>query len=197
MLVPGREPRSSARADVSPFLNVTDFQNFVCVHAQAHAEKTMLRENTENESTAWVPRTSSVDVKVEQKSPVSLENNRCGRSQTGSGAGHEVSITAVKHHDQTASCQRKPLICLTLACGSSSLKEVKTRTYACITMHQRKSGQEVKQGRNLEAGADAEAMEGAACWLAPHGLLSCFLTEPSTSPGMALPAGGWALSVSH
>ena len=27
---------------------------------------------------------------------------------------------------------------------------------------QRKSGQELKEGRNLEAGADAEAMEGAA-----------------------------------
>jgi hypothetical protein len=33
--------------------------------------------------------------------------------------------------------------------------------------HQRKSGQELTQGRNLEAGADAEAMEG--CYL-----LACF-----------------------
>ena len=68
--------------------------------------------------------------------------------------------------------------------------------------HQRKSGQELEQGRNLEAGADAEVTEGcrnleagadaeamegyrnleagadaevtegAADWLAPHGLLS-------------------------
>ena len=37
---------------------------------------------------------------------------------------------------------------------------------------QRKSGQKLKQGRNLEAGADAEVMEDAAYWLAPHGLLS-------------------------
>ena len=29
--------------------------------------------------------------------------------------------------------------------------------------HQRKSGRELKQSRNLESGADAEAMEG--CWL--------------------------------
>jgi hypothetical protein len=29
-----------------------------------------------------------------------------------------------------------------------------------------------KQGRILEAGADAEAAEGAASWLTPHGLLS-------------------------
>jgi len=29
-----------------------------------------------------------------------------------------------------------------------------------IAHHSRKSGQELKPGRNLEAGADAEAMEG-------------------------------------
>jgi hypothetical protein len=35
-----------------------------------------------------------------------------------------------------------------------------------ITVHHRRtSGQELKLGRNLEAGADAEAMEGAAYWL--------------------------------
>ena len=34
------------------------------------------------------------------------------------------------------------------------------------------SGQELTQGRNLEAGADAEAVEGAAYWLASPGLLS-------------------------
>jgi hypothetical protein len=54
--------------------------------------------------------------------------------------------------------------------------------------HQRKSGLELTQDRNLEAGADAEAMEG--CYL-----LACFswlaqlaLIEPrTTSPGMAPP----------
>ena len=34
------------------------------------------------------------------------------------------------------------------------------------------AGQELKKGRNLEAGADSEAMVGAAYWLAPYGLLS-------------------------
>jgi hypothetical protein len=34
-----------------------------------------------------------------------------------------------------------------------------------------KKGHEQKQGRNLEAGADAEPWRGAAYWLAPHGLL--------------------------
>jgi len=37
--------------------------------------------------------------------------------------------------------------------------------------HQRKSGQELKQGRTLEAGVGTEAMEGAAYCLDPHGLL--------------------------
>lgn len=32
--------------------------------------------------------------------------------------------------------------------------------------------QEVKRSRNLEAGASAEAMEDAANWLSPQGLLS-------------------------
>ena len=40
-----------------------------------------------------------------------------------------------------------------------------------VVYHWRRSGQELKQGRNLEAGAEAEAMEGATHWLAPHGLL--------------------------
>ena len=31
---------------------------------------------------------------------------------------------------------------------------------------------EGSQGRNLETGADAESMEGAAYWLDPYGLLS-------------------------
>jgi hypothetical protein len=55
--------------------------------------------------------------------------------------------------------------------------------------HQRKSGQELKQGKNLEAGADAEAMEG--CFMA---CLACFLIEPRTiGPGMEPPTVGWAL----
>ena len=51
--------------------------------------------------------------------------------------------------------------------------------------HQRKSGQELTQGRNLEAGADAEVMEGAAYWIASPGLLSLlsYKTQDGTSPG--------------
>jgi hypothetical protein len=37
--------------------------------------------------------------------------------------------------------------------------------------HQRKLGQELKQGWNLEEGADEEAMD-VVYWLVPHGLLS-------------------------
>jgi hypothetical protein len=35
-----------------------------------------------------------------------------------------------------------------------------------------KSGQELKQGRNMKEGADAEAWRNAAYGLVPHGLLS-------------------------
>ena len=41
-----------------------------------------------------------------------------------------------------------------------------------IVHHQRKLGQELKQSRNLEAGADAEAMEGYCLLACPHGLIS-------------------------
>ena len=45
--------------------------------------------------------------------------------------------------------------------------------YFHISVHYgRKLRQELKQGRNLEAGADAEAMEGAAYWLPSPGLFS-------------------------
>ena len=55
------------------------------------------------------------------------------------------------------------------------------------------SGQELMQGRNQEAGADAEAMEGDAYWLS-MAFSVCFLIElRTTSPGVALPTMGWAL----
>jgi hypothetical protein len=42
-----------------------------------------------------------------------------------------------------------------------------------ITVHHlRKSGQGLKQDRNLEVRADAVAMEGAAYWFVPHDLHS-------------------------
>jgi hypothetical protein len=47
-------------------------------------------------------------------------------------------------------------------------------TFHIVVHHQRKSGQEHTQDRNLEAGVDAEAMEECC-------LLSCF-------PGLAQPA---------
>jgi hypothetical protein len=41
-----------------------------------------------------------------------------------------------------------------------------------IVRHWRKSGQELRQGRNLEAGADTEAMEGCGSLTCSYGLLS-------------------------
>jgi hypothetical protein len=49
--------------------------------------------------------------------------------------------------------------------------------------HQRKSGQEFKQGRNLEAGADAEAMKGC-CFLT----CSIWLAQSAFSQNQGPPA---------
>jgi hypothetical protein len=53
--------------------------------------------------------------------------------------------------------EKKGLIQLNPPGLSPSLEEVRT---------------ELKQGWNLDVGADAEAMEGTAYWLAHHGLLN-------------------------
>jgi hypothetical protein len=63
----------------------------------------------------------------------------------------------MKHHDKEASWGGKGLLSL---------------YFHIAVHHQRKSGQELTQGRNLEAGVDAEAMEDAAYWIAFPGLLS-------------------------
>jgi hypothetical protein len=65
-----------------------------------------------------------------------------------------VSIALMKHHDQRASRRGKDLLGL----------------HFCIGVHHgRKPRQGLKQGRNLEAAADA--WRSAAYWLAPHVLL--------------------------
>jgi hypothetical protein len=57
--------------------------------------------------------------------------------------------------------------------------------------HQRKSGLELTQGRNLEAGADAEAMNWCYLVLLPLACSACSLIEPrTTSPGTAPPTVG-------
>jgi hypothetical protein len=85
----------------------------------------------------------------------------------------------IKHHDQS---------------------NLASKGFHIIVHHQRISGQELKQSRNLEAGADAEAMEG---WVLLTDLLlmacsACFLIEPrTTSPVMVPPTVGWALPINH
>jgi hypothetical protein len=64
----------------------------------------------------------------------------------------KVFVAVKKYHDQKASWGGKCLFSLHFHIG---------------VHHQRKSGQALKQGRNLEAGADAEAMEECC-------LLTCF-----------------------
>ena len=59
---------------------------------------------------------------------------------------------------------------------------------------QRKSGQELKQDRNLEAGADAEATEGLLTGILLMACSACFLREPRiTSSEMELLTMGWTL----
>lgn len=63
--------------------------------------------------------------------------------------------------------------------------------FQVIVRHWRKSGQEFKQGRNLEAGTDAQAMEKYYYWLFLHGSIAYFLIEPwsNTSEGSPHCAG--------
>ena len=76
------------------------------------------------------------------------------------------SVTVKRHHDQNK-LGRKRFIWRILPQQCPPLKEIRTETH---------------WGWNLEAGADAEAMEGL------------FLIEPrTTSPGIAPPPVGWAL----
>jgi hypothetical protein len=65
-------------------------------------------------------------------------------------------------------------------------------TFILLFYHQRKSGQELKQGRNTKAGSDAEAME--ECCLLACSYSVCFLIEhKTTSLGMAPTTVGWVL----
>jgi hypothetical protein len=80
-------------------------------------------------------------------------------------------------------------------------KQVGEERFFCFILHfhitvhhHKKSGQELKQGKNLETGADAEAMEGAACWTASPGLLSLLsYGTQDYHPGRAPTTMGWAL----
>jgi hypothetical protein len=77
----------------------------------------------------------------------------------GPGLCLRVTIAVMKHPDQMNS-GRKRFIWLTLP-------------HHCHRW--RKSGQELTQGRNLEAGADTEGMAGAAYWPAPYAPQPAFL----------------------
>ena len=69
-----------------------------------------------------------------------------------------VKVTvAVINTMAKSNLEKKGFIRVTLLYRYSTLKEIRTGT---------------QKDRNLEAGADAEAMKGAAYWLAPRGLLS-------------------------
>jgi len=86
----------------------------------------------------------------------------------------------MKHHNQKASWEARGLFSL---------------LFHIAVYHQKTSGQKLKQVKNLEVGADAEAMEGCcflACssWLAQPVLL---MGPTTTRPEMAPPTVSWAL----
>jgi hypothetical protein len=91
----------------------------------------------------------------------------------------------MKHLDQKASWGGKGLFSL---------------NFHIVVHHWRKSGQELKQDWNLEAGADAEPMEECCPWLGPHGLLSLlsYKTQDHQPRGDSTPNGlGPPLSISN
>jgi hypothetical protein len=53
--------------------------------------------------------------------------------------------------------------------------------------HQRKSDYKFKQSKNLEVGANGEAMKCTACWLSPQGKSLCFLINPRPSSAGLIP----------
>jgi hypothetical protein len=63
--------------------------------------------------------------------------------------------------------------------------------------HQKKSGQELKQSRNLETGADAEAMEGSCLLACVHGLLSqlSYRTQDHEPTRPPTRIEGWAINM--
>jgi hypothetical protein len=66
-----------------------------------------------------------------------------------------------------------------------------------ITVHHwRKLGQELKRGKNLEAGTDTDSTEGCCLLACSCGLVSLFSYRTS-SPGVAPPTVGWALTIDH
>jgi hypothetical protein len=81
-------------------------------------------------------------------------------------------MAVIKHHDRK--------------------QRVEERVYFTIQAIYSPSPREGTQGRNLESRADAEAMEDAASWLAPYGLLSCFLTGSRTTIGPTVTLPQWA-----
>ena len=90
-----------------------------------------------------------------------------------------VSISATKHRDQKASWGRKGLFVF---------------DFHIAVHHGRKSGRELKHGRILEAGAEADYKVVLLTGLLPLACSVCFLIKSRThSPGMTPPIMGWVL----
>lgn len=100
-------------------------------------------------------------------------DSKCGVE----GCLTRVLIVAVKYRDQKVNCGGKGLF--NLNCQF-------------IVHHWRKSGQELKEGRNQKTGAEAVVTEGAVFWLALCGLITqlSYRNQPkngTTYYGLGLP----------
>lgn len=89
----------------------------------------------------------------------------------------KVSSPVMKHHDPR----------------NMGLKGLISLYFHSTVHHQRKSGQKLKLGRNLETRADAEAVITNFLLCSASFLVEC----RTTSPRMAPPSLGWALPVNH
>ena len=90
----------------------------------------------------------------------------------------KVTTAATKHHEQSKM-------------GGQGLLHSQ---FHITVHHQKPCGQELKQSKNLEAGADAEAMEECCLLVLLPRICSVFLIEcKTTSLGMASPTKGWFL----
>jgi hypothetical protein len=85
----------------------------------------------------------------------------------------------MKHHDQKQYGEERVYL---------------VSAFMALSYHGRKSGQELKHGRNLETGADAEDVEEGCLLACSHDFLSLLSYRTQDhSPKMAPPKMGWAL----
>lgn len=99
------------------------------------------------------------------------------------------SERVMSHLSGPSSCCFRISVAVMKHYGQSNLGRKRVIGFCSVSLHYRKkSGQKLKQGRNLEQ-EHAEAIEGAAYWIDPHNLLSLLSYRIQDHQ----PAVGWTL----